>query len=316
MIISRKIDRRTVFHYNLFMITEDRSISFSEKRRRTFMLLGGTVAGPYQGPEEWERLLSQSHFKAVTAPFTCRTPPGEIAAYCAAAKRQGAVIAEAGVWKNLFDPDPAAAASALDFAKGQLALAEEWNIPCCVNIAGTASPAGWDAADPSNFTPETYDRIVNTTREIIDAVQPARAFYCIEPMPWMVPDSPEAYLQLIRDVDRPQFAAHMDFVNMINCPRRYLDAEGFIERCFSLLAPFIKSTHLKDSFLHPTRLTAALEERSPGEGGLDFEKILRIMDRYLPPDAPVLLEHMRTFREYETAYQYVAGKAKAAGVSI
>ena len=44
--------------------------------------------------------------------------------------------------------------------------------------------------------------------------------------------------------------------------------------------------------------------------------MLKIIDRYLPPDAPVLLEHMTTFEEYRRAYEYVAGKAAEAGVSI
>ncbi|MBQ8136264.1 MAG: TIM barrel protein, partial [Clostridia bacterium] len=192
------------------------------------MLLGGTVTGNFKTPKEWESLLIKSRFKAVTAPFTCRTPKEDIAAYCEAAKRQGAVIAEAGVWKNLFDPDPAIAEENLRFAKEQLAMADAWGIPCCVNIVGTESPIAWDAADKRNFTAETYERIVACIQDIIDSVKPDCAFYCIEPMPWMVPDSPEAYLQLIRDVDRAQFGAHMDFVNMINCPRRYLDADGFI----------------------------------------------------------------------------------------
>lgn len=124
------------------------------------------------------------------------------------------------MWRNLFDPDRSKAEAALDYARGQLALADESGIACCVNIAGTAGTAGWDAADRSNFTAETYERIVQSVRDIIDSVNPRRAFYCLEPMPWMVPDSPDNYLQLISDVDRPQFGAHMDFVNMICCPRR------------------------------------------------------------------------------------------------
>ncbi len=280
------------------------------------MLLGGTVAGRYDTPEEWERLLIASRFKAVTAPFDCHTPKEETDAYCEAAARQGAVIAEAGVWKNLFDPDPGAAAAALDYAKGQLALADERGIPCCVNIVGTQSKAGWDAADRSNFTPETYEKIVLCIRDIIDSVKPDRAFYCVEPMPWMVPDGPEEYLRLIRDVDRKQFGAHMDLVNMINCPRRYLDAEGFADTCFRTLAPYIKSTHLKDTRMNPTRLTACLEECDPGEGTLNFGNILTIMDRYLPADAPVLLEHMHTFEEYAKAYAYVSARAAEAGVPV
>ena len=280
------------------------------------MLLGGTVAGKFSGPEEWEQLLIRSCFKAVTAPFNMHTPRKETEAYLAACDRHGVMIAEIGVWRNLFDPDPAAAAEAKAYAEGQLALADELGIPCCVNIAGTDSAAGWDAADPSNFTEETYERIIRSVREIIDRVAPRHAFYCLEPMPWMIPDSPEVYLQLIRDVDRPQFAAHMDFVNMINCPRRYLAPEKFVEECFGELAPFIKSTHIKDSRMHPTNLTTILEECSPGEGTLDFAKILKILDEKLPADAPVLLEHMTTFEEYDKAYHYLAETAAKNGISI
>ena len=280
------------------------------------MLLGGTVTGAYSSPAEWETLLIRSRFRAVTAPFHCRMPRAEIDAYLEILRRHHVCIAEIGVWRNLLDPDPGAAADAMAYAKGQLRLADETGIPCCVNIVGTAGTAGWDAADRSNFTAQTYDRIIAGIREILDEVRPRRARYCIEPMPWMVPDSPEAYLQLIRDVDRPGFAAHMDFVNMINCPRRYLAPEAFIEQCFRLLGPHILSTHIKDTRMHPTALTAMIEECSPGEGTLDYGKVLRIIDRYLPPDAPVLLEHMRTEEEYRAAYDYVAGIAAQAGIPV
>ena len=260
--------------------------------------------------------MVRSRFKAVTAPFSCRTPREETDAYCRICEQNGVVLAEIGVWKNLFDPDPEAAKAALEYAKGQLALADDLGIPCCVNIAGTGSSAGWDAADPSNFTEETYERIVAVIRDILDRVEPKQAFYCLEPMPWMVPDSPEAYLQLIRDVDRPQFAVHMDFVNMINCPRRYLAPEPFIEKCFRMLGPMIKSTHIKDTRMHPTNLTTILEECSPGEGSLSFASVLRIMDRYLAPEAPVLLEHMATFEEYAAAYDYLKAAADEAGISV
>ncbi len=280
------------------------------------MLLGGTVTGAYSSVAEWERLLIASRFKAVTAPFTCRTPREEISRYLDAVNRNGVTIAEIGVWKNPFDPDPDKAAQAVAFAKGQLALADELGIPCCVNIVGTSSPNGWDAADKSNYAPETYQAAVKCIRDILDSVNPKRAFYCIEPMPWMIPDGPKEYLQLIRDVDRPQFAAHMDFVNMINCPRRFFLAEEFLEECFGLLGPYIKSTHIKDSRMDPNQFTAHLWECPPGQGQLDYEMVLRVIDRHMPKDAPILLEHMSTFQEYAAAYDYVAEKAKAARVFI
>ena len=280
------------------------------------MLLGGTVAGQWATPEEWEALLVKSRFMAITAPFDCHTDPDTIAALRRICDRHDVVIAELGVWKNLFDPDPQRAAAALEYAKGQLALADASGIPCCVNIAGTSSPAGWDAADPDNYTAQAYARIVDSIRGIIDAVRPTRTYYCLEPMPWMVPDGPEEYLHLIRDVDRPRFAVHMDFVNMINSPRRYLASGAFIEECFEKLAPYIRSTHIKDTRMHPTRLTTVLEECSPGEGSLDFERVLGIIDRWLPADAPVLLEHMTTFEEYAAAYDHLAAAAARAGIAI
>ena len=280
------------------------------------MRLGGSIVGNYSNIGEWEELLVRSRFRAITAPFNCHTPPEEIRQYISVAERHDVAIAEIGVWKNVMDPDPKAAAEAIEYARGQLELADKTGIPCCVNIAGTAGSAGWDAADRSNYTEETYQQIVQIIRKIIDGVQPKRAFYCIEPMPWMVPDGPDEYLQLIRDVDRPQFAAHMDFVNMINCPRRYLNAERFIEECFRKLAPHIISTHIKDSRMHPTRLTTILDECSPGEGNLDFGQILRTIEQYLPADAPVLLEHMQTEEEYQKAYTFVKQAADSLGIHV
>lgn len=276
------------------------------------MRLGGTVC--CSTPAEWEETLIASGFRAVTAPFTCDTPRTEIQRLLEICEKHDVMIAEVGVWRNLFDRTEGPAN--LDYAIRQLRLADELGIPCCVNVAGTDSPAGWDAADPGNFSREMYQRLVSSIRTIIDSANPKTAFYCLEPMPWMLPDSPDITLQLMKDVDRKQFAVHMDFVNMINCPRRFLDSEGFIEDCFAKLGPYIKSTHLKDSRMDLTELTTVLHECSPGEGGLDFVRVLQIIDKHLPADAPVLLEHMSTFDEYRRAYDYVATKAKEAGVGI
>ena len=276
------------------------------------MRLGGTLC--CNDPSVWEDKLIESRFRAITAPFTCESPRDEVKKYLDICEKRDVLIAEVGVWRNPFDA--ARGQANLDYAMGQLALADELGIPCCVNIVGTTSPLGWDAADRDNFTDETYGRVVDSIRAIIDGVKPRTAYYCIEPMPWMIPDSPDVYLRLIRDVDRKQFAAHMDFVNMINCPRRYLDAPGFVEECFAKLAPYIKSTHLKDSRMDMRRLTTVLEECAPGEGGLDFVSILRVIDKHMPKDAPVLLEHMSTFDEYRAAYQYIENAARQAGVTI
>lgn len=59
-----------------------------------------------------------------------------------------------------------------------------------------------------------------------------------------------------------------------------------------------------------------LTECSPGEGCLDFRRVLHILDKYLPADAPVLLEHMTTFEEYAKAYDYLKAIADAEGLTV
>ena len=276
------------------------------------MILGGTVTGNFSGPEEWEALLQRSGFKAITAPFTCEDDEATIDIYMRIIERNKVKISEIGVWRNILGGDE----KNMAYAVGQLKLADKLGIECCVNIAGTKSNLAWDAADPGNYTEENYRDIVRSIRRVIDQASPKSAFYTIEPMPWMIPDGPDSYLKLIEDVDREHFAAHMDFVNMISSPRRFLCAEEFIQECFSKLSPYIKSTHIKDSKMDLSGYTTHIDECPPGKGNLNYPVILRIIDRYLPEDGAILLEHMHSFEEYDQAFCFVKEAAKQAQVEV
>ena len=155
---------------------------------------------------------------------------------------------------------------------------------------------------------------VDSIREIIDSVKPVRTFYTIEPMPWCVPDSPESYLKLIKDVDRKEFAVHLDFVNMINCPQRYCLNEDFIRHCFDLLGPYIKSIHGKDVLMEQA-YTTLIHVTMPGAGVLDYRKILPLVES-LGPDTPLFVEHLPDHETYKTAASYVRFRAAEAGVSV
>lgn len=274
------------------------------------MRLGGTIVGGFDSPESFEKLLVRSGFRAITAPFTYLDDREKIDSLVKVCKDNDVIISEIGVWRNTLLPEN------LEYAKGQLKLADELGIECCVNIAGTLSPLSWDAADVSNYSPETYDLIVKSVRNIIDEVRPTRAYYCLEPMPWMLPDGPDAYLKMIEDIDRDMFAVHMDFVNMINSPRRFLGSLEFIEECMSKLGSKLKSTHIKDSKMDLTKYTTHIDECPPGEGMLDYPEVLKILNKYIPEDGAILLEHMSTFEEYEKAYKYVKEAAAKAGLEV
>jgi sugar phosphate isomerase/epimerase len=130
----------------------------------------------------------------------------------------------------------------------------------------------------------------------------------------MYPDSPESYLDLLRAIDRPQFAVHLDPVNLICSPQRYFDNAALLRHCFETLGPYIKGCHAKDITLSP-KLTTHLDEVRPGLGGLDYTVFLKEMER-LGPDIPLMLEHLPSAEEYALAAEYVRGIAAGIGVSV
>ncbi len=277
------------------------------------MRLGGPVMESYNNPDEWLQLLKQWGYRAAVCPVDAAASDSVIQDYSAAAKAADIIIAEVGAWSNPLSPDSAERKTALAKCKQQLGLAERIGAVCCVNISGSRGEP-WDGPHPDNYADETFDMVVETVREIIDTVQPQRTFYTLEPMPWMLPDGPDSYLQLITAIDRKQFAVHMDVVNWISSPKRHLKNAVFIKECFAKLGPYIKSCHFKDSRLHGT-LTTHLEEVAPGLGTLDYGALLQAVDQ-LHPDTPVMLEHLKTAAEYEAAADYVRQQARACRVLL
>jgi sugar phosphate isomerase/epimerase len=198
-------------------------------------------------------------------------------------------------------------AKALQTCKEQLLLAEQIGARCCVNIAGSRG-AKWDGPCPEDLSEAAFDMIVESVREIIDAVRPKNTFYTLETMPWMYPDSAESYLSLLRAIDRKQFGVHFDIVNLINCPERYFNNAVLAQDFVAKLGPHIRSCHLKDIQLGD-QLTVHLDEVRLGLGGLDYPAVLHAYQQ-LDPDLPVLLEHLSDPKDYDLATDFIRDVAK------
>lgn len=277
------------------------------------MRLGAPIIQPYADPAAWVAAVQAKGYRAAYCPVKPDADPAVIAAYRAAAQAADIVIAEVGAWSNPLSPEPTVRATALDKCKASLLLAERIGARCCVNIAGSRGEK-WDGPHPDDLTPETFDLIVTTVREIIDAVQPRQTVYALETMPWMYPDSLESYQQLIKAIDRPSFGVHFDPVNLINSPQRYFQNATLIHACLATLGPQIRSVHVKDIHL-ADRLTVHLDEVRPGQGGLDLHTLLRELHK-LAPSLPIMLEHLTNETEYDLAAAHVRAVAKAEGITL
>ncbi len=277
------------------------------------MRLGGPVLVKYHDPDEWIAALRARGYRAANCPVGKDDDEATVSAYVEAAAQADIVIAEVGAWSNPVSPDDEVRKAAIAKCQEQLALADRVGALCCVNITGSRGEV-WDGPHPDNLTPATFDLIVETTREIIDAVSPKRTFYTLETMPWMYPDSADSYLALLRAIDRPQCAAHLDPVNLVCSPQRYFGNGALIKECFDKLGPYIKGCHAKDIILRDT-LTTHLDEVCPGDGGLDYVVLLQEMDK-LDPDVPLMLEHMQREDQYAAGARYIRSVAKQVGVTL
>jgi sugar phosphate isomerase/epimerase len=274
--------------------------------------LGGPVWGEFKDPEEWTDAIKAKGYSAAYCPVPTGTDDLTVKAFEKAARDANIIISEVGAWSNPISKDEKERKEALKKCKDSLALADLIGAGCCVNISGSRGEK-WDGSHPENLSQETFDLIVQTTREIIDAVKPVRTFFTLETMPWAFPDSPDSYLELIKAIDRKQLAVHLDPVNMINSPRRYYNNGTFIKECFDKLGPYIKNCHAKDILLD-SKLTVHLDEVLLGTGGLDYRVFLTELS--LLPDVPLMLEHLKTSGEFDQAAINVRKIGVSVGIGI
>ncbi len=277
------------------------------------MRLGGPIFTKPTKPEEWVAAVAAAGYRAAYCPVSPTADDDTVRAFATAAGRADIIIAEVGAWSNPLSPDPNTAKAALEKCKASLSLADRIGARCCVNIAGSRGKK-WDGPDAADLTEETFDRIVATVREIIDAIHPTRTFYTLETMPWMYPDSPDTYLRLIKAIDRKAFAVHLDPVNLVCSPQRYFTNRALIEDCFDKLGPHIKSCHAKDILLRD-KLTVHLDEVRPGLGCLDYAAYLKALNR-LDADVPLMLEHLPSEEEYRVAAAHIRSVADREGIAL
>lgn len=225
---------------------------------------------------------------------------------------QAVTLAEVGIWRNLIDPDPVKRNAELDYAAQCLALADAVGARCAVSFIGSFAPGTRHGLDPRNLGPQALDAAVETVRYLIDQVKPKRAKFALEMMQATIPDSVDSYLELIRAVDRPEFAAHLDPVNLVMTPRTYFNTGALIRECFQKLGPWIVSCHAKDITLHETA-ALHLDEVQIGEGRLDYATYLTELSKL--DGVPLMLEHLKP-EEYALGRDRLFAAGDAAGISF
>jgi sugar phosphate isomerase/epimerase len=288
--------------------------SFAMSKPIPRIKLGGPVFSGYTDPEDWIIALKSMRYRTALCPVQPGTDLYEINLYKKAAKHHDIVISEVGAWSNPISPDATQASEAINKCIDSLQLADEIGARCCVNVSGSKNPDYWAGPHKDNFSDDVFDQVVETTQKIIDLVRPKNTYFALEAMPWSFPDSPDSYLRLIKAINRKRFAVHLDPVNMITSVRKYFNNGEYIKEMFKKLGPYIKSCHAKDILLREDNHIPQLDEIRPGLGTLDYAVFLKELVKL--KDVPLMMEHLKTDKEYGLAADYIRGVGSSVGIAI
>ncbi|MDO5156905.1 MAG: TIM barrel protein [Eubacteriales bacterium] len=270
------------------------------------MILGLSSSLTYRSPQDWARKHKALGCDAVVFPIDSNAPQNQIDDFYQAAKEEKLTIAEVGVWKNTLAADVTERNKNIHYAINQLKMADYIGANCCVNIIGTPHGPIWDGAYAGNYSEQTYRMAVQMIQYIIDEAAPQKTKYTIETMPWMIPSSPDEYVQLIKDVNRDAFGVHLDFINMINCPKRYFFPQDFMKECFDKLKNRIVSCHLKDVLLK-NEYTFQLKECACGQGTMPLELYAELATKERK-NMPMIIEHLDSDEAYLESLSYVKNR--------
>ncbi|MFC1763004.1 sugar phosphate isomerase/epimerase family protein [Planctomycetota bacterium] len=294
-------------------LSQKQTQAASSASTRSPIRLGGPVFDSYEHPEQWVSILRGLGYRAAYCPVKADASDDVVEAYAMAAKKANIVIAEVGAWSNPLSQDEEERQAALTRCRTQLELADRIGANCCVNISGSRGEH-WAGPHQDNLTSETFDMIVEVTRSILDDVQPTRTYFTLEAMPWSYPDSPDAYVRLLKAIDRKRFAVHLDPMNLIVSPQVYYRSGAMIRECFAKLGPHIRSCHAKDIQLNPKILTPQLTEVRAGLGEMDYAAFLTELSK--TGDIPLMMEHLPNNEEYQLAAKHIRTVGKSNGCTF
>ncbi|MGA2256471.1 MAG: sugar phosphate isomerase/epimerase [Thermoguttaceae bacterium] len=283
-------------------------------RKGPAVRLGGPLFVAAKDPEGMALAHRKLGYRAAYCPAIALGDREQIHDVSRAFAKHDVVLAEVGRWCNLLDADPVRRAANLKTVSEGLALAEALGARCCVDIAGSYNTKSWFGPHPKNLSKEFFDASVENARKIIDSVRPTRAKFCFEMMGWALPDSPDAYLAMIKAVDRPAFGVHLDPCNVVNSPQRFYQNTEVLNECFDKLGPWIVSCHAKDlAWSDPVEMNVHFLEVMPGTGVLDYTTYLKRVAA-IPGEVPLMLEHLNSAEAYDKARGYIQTLGRKIGV--
>ena len=180
--------------------------------------------------------------------------------------------------------------AAVEFMKGMCGVTAEVGAPDTYLRPGSLNPAGPWFPHPENRSPQVFDRLVDSARQICATAESDGVMVAVEGGVVCPLFSAQRVKDFLDAVGSPNLGFNMDPVNFVGSIEQAYDTTSLQREFYDLLPDRIFGAHAKD-----IRLVDALlphfEEEVIGRGMLDQNEFLTGMQNVCP-DGHVLIEHL------------------------
>jgi sugar phosphate isomerase/epimerase len=240
--------------------------------------------------------------------------PADLRRLKAALDEAGLEAAQSNGWYEvLVHPDLAIRAQGIAGAQALVRIGRFLNAGNVYIRPGSLNPHGPWFAHPDNHTAATFDRLVDSLRQVAATAQTEDLVLALEGHVLSPLDTPERMRAVLDAVGSPALKFNLDVVNFIGSVAAVHDPRPTIERLFALLGPDIAAVHIKDCALEED-LVLHIQEVMLGAGTIDQGLILQRLQA-VRPEVYVLIEHLPDDRIPEARAVYWQA-AQQAGVPL
>lgn len=203
---------------------------------------------------------------------------------------------------GLVSPDKNIRDEAISFVKNMCILTSKLNAPNTYLRPGSVNPMGPWLPHPENHTSKVFDRLVDSTREIISIAEKEGVVLALEGGYVSPIYSARKTKDFMDAVNSNNIGFNQDPVNFISTLSQAYNTREFLEEFFTLLGEHTLGAHLKDFRVIDT-LLLRFEEEYLGFGMMDQVYFLKRMQE-ICPSAHILVEHIPRDK-FKPSYDHV-----------
>ena len=212
---------------------------------------------------------------------------------------------------DLVNPDQNTRNNCINFVKNMCTLTSKLGAPNTYLRPGSINPDGPWLPHQENHSDKVFDRLVDSTKEIISVAENEGVMLSLEGGYVSPIYSAKRAKDFIDAVGSKNLGFNQDPVNFISTIEQAYNTKEFLEEFFTLLGNHTLGAHLKDFTLIDT-LLLRFEEEYLGSGMMDQVYFLKRMNEVCP-DAHILVEHIPRDK-FEPSYFETIKYSDAAGI--